>query len=126
MARTRKPVILTPELLQQVEDAAAKGITEGSIARKLFGVCQNTFIERKKAHPEIAEAIERGKARGEEFVVGKLFQAIEKGNVTAIIFFLKCQGWHDGNNKVVESITIVDSHAKDQLKEILKKKMEAA
>lgn len=99
----KKKLDITPEILQQIEQMAAKGVTEAQIAQ-LVDLHPNTFSAKKKEHPEIGEAIKRGKAQGAEYAVGILRQAMNLDAVnnpklwgpklSATIFYLKTQcGW---------------------------------
>lgn len=81
--------------LEEVERLAALGLTEEQIGLAL-GVSQDTITRRKQDTAEFAEAIKKGKAQGIGHVTNKLREQIDNGNVTAILFFLKCRaGWNE-------------------------------
>jgi hypothetical protein len=107
MAGPGKPAwVLTPEILQYVEEQSRKGVTEASIARNV-GLHPSTFSEKKQQYPEIAEAIKKGNAVGEELAVNALWAMIQdpksKGHVTATLFYLKCKhAWNDGSKNTLE------------------------
>jgi len=52
---------ITPDGLTAIEGWAREGATDCDIARKI-GICVQTLCEWKKLHPEIAEALKKGKA----------------------------------------------------------------
>ncbi|MBK4739207.1 hypothetical protein [Noviherbaspirillum pedocola] len=79
----------------QVEDLARKGLSRREIAASL-GVSERKLYQDQKINAEIAEGIERGRARGVERVTAKLWEAIEDGNLKAIMFYLRCRaGWSE-------------------------------
>lgn len=81
--------------LEEVERLAALGLTEEQIGLAL-GVSQDTITRRKQDTAEFAEAIKKGKAQGIGHVTNRLREQIDNGNVTAILFFLKCRaGWNE-------------------------------
>lgn len=85
----------TPEVLAQIEILSKQGLTEASIARNI-DLHPSTFSSKKTDFPEITEAIEKGRAVGEGFVVSKLWGHIEKGNLNAIQFWLTRRGgWRE-------------------------------
>ncbi|NLH60524.1 MAG: hypothetical protein GX452_03880 [Ignavibacteriales bacterium] len=55
-------------------------------------ISRTTFYEICKKHPEINELIENKADEVLDFAESKLIEQIEAGNLTAIIFFLKCKG----------------------------------
>jgi hypothetical protein len=64
--------------LEEVEKLAAIQCTEPEIA-SFFGISLRTF-ERRKSQPAVAEAIERGKARGRLSLRRSLWGLAQKGN----------------------------------------------
>jgi uncharacterized protein (DUF2384 family) len=63
--------------LEQVEKLAAIQCTEAEIAA-FIGVSERT-LERRKRHPDLAEAIDRGKARGRVSLRRNLWALATKG-----------------------------------------------
>ena len=99
--RTRRR--LKPEEYGLVEKWSACGAAEKSIAREL-GMSPKTWIAIKKRDPKAVEALERGRAREHDALVGSLFKtAIErkgKEAVTAAIFLLKTRHGYIDQPKV--------------------------
>jgi hypothetical protein len=73
--------------LEEVEKLAAIQCTEAEIA-SFFGISLRTF-ERRKSQPAVAEAMERGKARGRLSLRRSLWGLAQKGNPAANIFLAK-------------------------------------
>lgn len=79
--------------IQKVEELAGLGLTKEEIALSL-GVSYSTLNRRAKEFEEVETAIQRGRALANIKVAGELMKAIECGNVTAMIFYLKTRaGW---------------------------------
>jgi len=88
----RPPILeLTPELLEKVEDLAGRGLTIEEIAYT-FAVKRATLYKFIAINKIVKEHIEAGRARTLDKVTGKLMELVNKGNLTAIIFFLKTKG----------------------------------
>lgn len=88
--------------LKQVESLAAQGLTQEQIALAL-GISVTTLDNRKRESEEFRAAIKRGQAKGVALVTNKLMESIKGGNMTGMIFFLKCRaGWKE---------TVVNEHA---------------
>lgn len=84
---------------EKVESLAARGLTLQQIAHCL-GISYQTLNEASKEYVEFAEAIKRGKDKGISIVANSLFEAAKKGNVTAMIFFLKCSAkWKEAKEE---------------------------
>ncbi len=58
----------------------------------LLGCHVKTFNNYLKRYPEVAEAYEYRKESLCDWVESQLYKEIKKGNITAIIFWLKTQG----------------------------------
>ncbi len=100
--RVAHRTVITPELLDEVKRLAGLGLTTQQI-HNFFGMCADTWAKRIKAHPELLQAIQTGKALTTRKVTGKLMEAIEKGNLGAIIFYLKTQArWSETSTSSVE------------------------
>lgn len=80
----RKVDLVTPAL---VEKYASAGIGLPTMAN-LLGVAETTLKNHIKERPEIGEAWKRGSAKGGKFALKCLANAMENGNVAAIIFYL--------------------------------------
>ena len=79
--------------LEKVEEYAGLGLTREEIALSL-GVSYSTLNRRVKESEEVDAAMKRGHAKANIKVGNALMKAIEGGNVTAIIFYLKARaGW---------------------------------
>ena len=90
--------------LAKVEELAGLGLTREQIALSL-GVSYSTLNRRAKESEEIETAMRRGRALANIKVAGELMKAIEKGNVTAIIFYLKTRaGWTE-KQKIEAEVT---------------------
>jgi hypothetical protein len=61
-------------------------------AADALGCTRGAIYEAAKKHPEIQRAIEEARERTTDVAEGKLFQKINEGDNTAIIFYLKTQG----------------------------------
>ena len=78
-----------------MEVLASRGLTNEQICEYL-GVSHETLYQRIKEYPEITEALKRGKAKGIAEISNTLFNQAKEGNVTASIFWLKCNaGWKE-------------------------------
>ena len=85
---------------KKVETLAAQGLTVKQIADCL-GIHRSTFYDHKNKHPDISDAIKRGRSKGIATVTNSLFQAAKGGNITAQIFYLKNRDpdkWRDRRN----------------------------
>lgn len=93
----KKPILVTPEMCKKAEQLAAQGLTVKQIAHCL-GMGETSIHEKKRAHKELQEAIDRGKAKGIATITNKLFQKASEGDNTAMIFYLKNrdpENWED-------------------------------
>ena len=78
--------------LDEVVKLASLGLSEVEIGLSL-GVSRST-IQRNRHDEAFDAAIKRGKAAGTKHVVNRLREAIDTGNITATLFYLKCRaGW---------------------------------
>lgn len=66
-----------------------KGLTDEQIAKKV-GVTARTFEVWKKKYPQIKQAVKIGKEISNYRIENALFEKAMSGNVTAMIFWLKC------------------------------------
>ena len=91
----RPPWIPTEKQIEEAGILHGQGMTLEQIA-DYFGISYQTLNERKKEIPDFADAFKRGKGQANAYVTGKLMNHIENGNLTAAIFYMKCQmGWKE-------------------------------
>jgi hypothetical protein len=84
-------IVPTPENLKTIEGLAGQGLTQKQIAH-FFCIKSSGWYASVARHPEIAEAVKRGKAKTMAFVTQKLMELVKKGNLKAIMFYLEKQG----------------------------------
>ena len=64
--------------------------------RKYYQLDAQPWYDVLEANPKMRVAIEMGKSHRIESVISRLLGAIDKGNLSAIMFFLKSQaGWRE-------------------------------
>lgn len=78
----------TPERLIVIRGWAMDGLTDEQIAANI-GIGRTTFYKWRKEHPEFAQAIAVSKAVADREIENALFKAARRGNVTAMIYWLK-------------------------------------
>ena len=97
--------IPTEEILKQVESYGSLGMTFQQIADCL-GIAYETLREKTHEYDAFSAAIKRGKAKGIALVTSELIKNVKNKNVTAQIFYLKCQAkWKETQVLEVEDIT---------------------
>lgn len=97
----RKPRVFSEEDIKQVYLLAAR-LTKTQLA-DYMGVSFSTFREIEKRQPEVAIAYQKGKAQQIDEVAGHLLEQCRKGNITAIIFYLKTQAqWKEEQEETKE------------------------
>jgi len=107
----RPPWIPTPEIMEQAESYASRGLKKKEIAIAL-GISRETMNEKCKEYPQFSDAIKRGRAKGLAHVANLLIKNAEAMNVSAQIFYLKAIGkWSDQN--------------KDEIKKAIKSEIES-
>ena len=79
---------LTRDGLTLLKGWARDGATDEILAKKM-GISPSTLYEWKNKFPEISEALKKGKEIVDFEVENAMLKAIENGNVTAMIFWLK-------------------------------------
>lgn len=85
------PWEVTPEIIEKTELYASRGLKVKQIA-DAFGVCRDTFHKKRKLHPDLADALKKGMAKGVAYYAEMLLKKAESGSVASIIFFLKTKG----------------------------------
>ncbi len=97
----RPPWIPSEEELEKVESLAARGLTQEQIA-DCIGIHLGTLSAKKSEFDELSEAIKRGKAKGIALVTAELLKNVKAKNVTAQIFYLKCQAkWKEAKDETL-------------------------
>jgi len=86
--RGPKKIQITPEILRQIESLASIMCTDEEIS-SVLGISRDTYIEYKKAHSEISDSTEKGKAKGRMSVRRKQHQVAMNGNATMLIWLGK-------------------------------------
>ena len=89
--------IVTPEMVEEVKVLSGRGLTQEQIHR-YYGWSKDVWYARCKEHPELRDGFYQGKAKTISFVAGKLMELVKKGNLSAIIFYLKTQGRFSEHN----------------------------
>ena len=95
MARPKKQI--TPEILVKVKEFASRGLSKEQIAHNI-DQHPATLYAKQKDHPELVEAMQRGKSAGIYQLSNKLFEEAMEGNTAAAIYMLKCldpQHWNE-------------------------------
>lgn len=86
---------------QKAEALAARGMDKKDIALCL-GMKPSTLQLHQKKDSKFQAALDRGQAAGIAAVTGQLLKGINLGNMTAIIFYLKCRA-HWKETSVLET-----------------------
>ena len=87
-AMTGQEFKINKSVLNRIEHNAKLGLTQEKIAH-LLDVTPETLSRKKQDHPEIQQAISRGRAKTVGALSSSLLEASEKGSVQAQIFALK-------------------------------------
>ena len=88
-----------------------------SVAARRLGVTRKAVYEARDRYPDVSTALNVARERTTDLAEGKLYEQIAAGNMTAIIFYLKCQAknrgyiekseiHHTGNDRIV--VNLVD------------------
>jgi hypothetical protein len=98
-----RKVKLSDEDKEIITTCAGYGMTITEISL-ILKVGRTTLNRRLADDDTIREAYDEGRAIAKQKVVSKLFDLINKGEPSAIFFYLKCQcGWREKPEIVVES-----------------------
>lgn len=100
----RPPVVLTDEQIIQVE-ALATYLNCEQIA-DYFSISHDTFTRIKQRNDLVLRAYKKGKAKAIARVAKTLWQKIEEGDITAIIFYLKTQAGWSTENKAYKKLKL--------------------
>lgn len=88
--RGPKPPELPANVVEEVERLAGLGMTRQQI-HYFFRMGEEAWSTYEKRRPELVTAMAYGRSRQQAKVMGKLNEAIERGNLSAICFYLKTQ-----------------------------------
>jgi predicted transcriptional regulator len=102
----RPPKTPTAAQIRQVEEMAARGLTQSDMAA-ILGMSSPTF--RKYLPGFFATAIAKGQAVGKNTAGAALLRQVRKGNISAIIWFEKTR--HGYTEKVHTVLTDPDGKA---------------
>lgn len=80
---------------EAIEAIRGSGGFVTEIAKRL-GVSRTHVYRLRDKYVSVAEAIEDEREKQKDFAEGQLLKGINSGNMTAIIFFLKCQAKERG------------------------------
>lgn len=96
MADPTKKRLLDQKELEQVEKLAGLGLNMKQIGY-VVGVSKETMERRMKDQPEVADAVEKGRAMALAAVTKSAFQQAISGKQPAMtMFWLKCRaGWSE-------------------------------
>lgn|SRR5574344_1006656 len=86
--------------IEKIKALAGRGLTKEQIALSL-GFSSRTFLRRQQENKEIEQAYREGKAQGVGIIANALFEKAKKGDNTAMIFFLKCNGWRENSETTI-------------------------
>lgn len=78
----------TPDQLVRIRGWAMDGLSDAQIARNI-GIGRTTFYKWKNEHVEFANALILSKDVADREIENALYKAAKKGNITAMIFWLK-------------------------------------
>jgi hypothetical protein len=105
MAVGRHAIEITHDVILAAETLSSQGLNKQEVAECL-GMGTSTLYEKMHAHPELMEALKRGRAKGIAHVTAQLLSNINSGNVTAQIFYLKTVAqWKEAREPLVTEKT---------------------
>lgn len=87
--------------MEVLEKLAGQNLSLKEIAG-YFGISEDTFKRRRDADPSIGLAIQRGRSKGVSYVVQKLMERIEVGDVAAMKIYLQSAGQQFGKKSTVD------------------------
>lgn len=86
----KKKLVLTSELLREIEVFSKHFLTLDEIAFNL-GVTPDVFQKFCAKHKKAVDAVTSARVDAKKYVVSKLWEKVEAGNLNAIFFVLKTQ-----------------------------------
>lgn len=101
--------------IAEVEALASRGLSLEQVADNL-NISRNTFLNHRREDPSIEEAYQRGRSKGVQVIANALWEKAKTGDNTAMIFYLKCNGWREENSLEVKNTTPLQLIIKNDLK----------
>jgi hypothetical protein len=93
---------VTEDVIKKAAELARNKATMVQMA-EYFGMKKTCWHKHCSQNEELANAIKKARVIKYEWVVSKLYQKIEEGDTTAIIFYLKTQAkWSDKVDNKIE------------------------
>lgn len=89
-------------------EALNKSMGNVTLACKNVGIARSTYYDWIEADSEFNKQVKEISEVQLDFVESKLFNQIDKENITAIIFYMKCQGKQRGYVERQEIVNRVD------------------
>lgn len=107
MPEHQRPIFLTQDQLVQIERLAGLGMSQKDMAYVL-GLSRSMIQRRLIDQPEVAEAVEKGKARASAAVRSTAFKMATSGKCAVMtMFWLKCrENWRE-SSEIVDTDTNV-------------------
>lgn len=88
----------TDEQIEEIAALAGLGLTK-YLLQNYFEVSSGVWLNAEKRNPKLKKAFNRGQAKTIAFASKKLYELIQKGNLNAIMFYLKTRaGWSERYN----------------------------
>lgn len=81
---------ITPDILIEIKTLSGIGYSHKQLWER-YEVSEDTWFRRLKENPGMANAYAKGKEEKFKLTVSKLWEKVQEGNLTAIIFVLKTQ-----------------------------------
>jgi hypothetical protein len=78
--------------IEEIEEAIEKSLGIQSLAAEMLGMTYHGIYKRIKNSDRLKAKLDEASRKAVNFAESKLMSAIKEGNLTAIIFFLKCRG----------------------------------
>lgn len=103
--------------LAKVEALASRGLTREQVAHNLGLTARTLRNHDAEMKGAIEDAYCRGKDMGIHEIANALYEKAKKGNTTAQIFFLKCNGWKEESAVEVKNTAPVQLIIKNDLKD---------
>jgi hypothetical protein len=101
---------VTADQLPLIEEMAARGCNEITIARACGIRCNKAWQKAREAQPEVADALASGRAVEHDMLVSKLHTLAMGGNAIAAMFLLKCRhGYREGEAQAAPQLNVTIS-----------------